>query len=70
MVTGPESAGSGTVVRGAVGGWGRGATGTGEGTGAVFVASPFFSFTVNWSPRLIPNEEIGNSGTRTSGCGG
>lgn len=32
--------------------------------------APFFSFTVSWPPRLIPNEEIDNSGTKTSGCGG
>ena len=43
----------------------------GTGAGAVLVdAAPFFSFTVNWSPRLIPSEEIGSSGIRTSGWGG
>lgn len=43
----------------------------GTDAGAVLIdAASFFSFTVNWSPRLIPSEEIGNSGIRTSGWGG
>ena len=72
IVAGPELAGAGIVVRGAAGCWvGSGCIAPGIATGAVVVdIAPFFSFTVNWSPRLIPNEEIGNSGTRTSGCGG
>ena len=50
---------------------GSGTDVAGRDAGKVLVGvAPFFSFTVNWSPRLIPSEEIGNSGIRTSGCGG
>jgi len=75
MVTGPVLAGSrsaGATARGAAAGGmgsGRDAEGTDAGTVLAGVA-PFFSFTVNWSPRLIPSEEIGNSGIRMSGWGG
>lgn len=75
MVTGLELAGSrgaGAAARGPAGcgmGPDRDAADTEAGEVLAGVAT-FFSFTVNWSPRLIPNEEIGNSGTKMSGCGG
>ena len=75
MVTGPVLAGrrgTGAAAGGVAAcgmGSGIGAAGRDGGT-TLAGAAPFFSFTVNWSPRLIPSEEIGNSGTRTSGWGG
>jgi hypothetical protein len=50
------------MVRGAtVCGMGSGGDKEGRDEGAVLVdVAPFFSFTVNWSPHLIPSEEIAN----------
>jgi hypothetical protein len=75
MVTGPvlePVSGAGAAARGAAAcRMGSGSDAEGRDACAVLVdVALFFSFTVNWSPRLIPSEEIANSGIRTSGWGG